>query len=69
MFESNYSADNIHNTLDSFADYVNNGLYKTCCDFKEISKWSHDKFSSFNYAENYIDVFEEVLNPKVIYVN
>ena len=69
MFESNYSIDNIHNNLDSFVNYINNELYKTCYDFKNISKWSHNKFSSYNYATNYIDVFEEILNPKVIYVN
>ena len=69
MLESNYSMDNIHNNLDSFVNYINNELYKTCYDFKNISKWSHNKFSSYNYATNYIDVFEEILNPKVIYVN
>jgi glycosyltransferase involved in cell wall biosynthesis len=69
MFESNYTSNNVFHNKEYFVNYINNELYKTCCDFKKISRWSHNKFSAFNYAENYIDVFEEVLNPKVIYVN
>ena len=69
MLESNYSTNNIHLNINSFVNYVNEGLYKTCGEHKQISKWSHNKFSKYNYANTYISIFEEILNPKMVYLN
>lgn len=58
--ESNFSLENVHDSLESVIDYLKNQKY-TKFSNNEIENWVKSNFSSKNLADNYLNVYREIL--------
>jgi glycosyltransferase involved in cell wall biosynthesis len=59
--ESNFSLKNVHDSLESVIDYLKSHNY-LLLNNHEIENWVKSNFSSKNLAENYLNVYNQILN-------
>ena len=58
--ESNFSLENVHDSLESIIDYLKNQKYSKFSN-SEIENWVKSNFSSKNLADNYLNIYKKIL--------